>query len=57
MVVPTTLADYCVASKPLVSQTVTDLDCYEDDYVDDDDDDNDDDDCCDNEEDSGNSDS
>lgn len=59
IVVPTTLADYCVSAKPSTSDSVTDFDFYDDDYVEDDDDDDDDDDCCYNneEEDSGNSDS
>lgn len=59
VVVPTTLADYCVSAKPSTSDSVTDFDFYDDDYVEDDDDDDDDDDCCYNneEEDSGNSDS
>lgn len=57
VVVPATLADYCIASKPVLSQAAADLDFYDDDFVDEDDDDDDDNDCCDNAEDSGNSDS
>lgn len=59
IIVPTTLADYCVSAKPSTSDSVTDFDFYDDDYVEDDDDDDDADDCCYNneEEDSGNSDS
>lgn len=56
VVVPTTLSEYCISSKPSTSDFVTDVDYYDDDYVGDDDDG---DDCCyyDEEDDSGNSDS
>ena len=57
--VPTSLQEYCAATKPPRPQeNVADLDFYDDDYLDDDDDDdeNDDDGICDNDEDSGNSD-
>lgn len=57
VVVPATLADYCIASKPTLSEAAADLDFYDDDFVDEDDDDDDDNDCCNNAEDSGNSDS
>ena len=52
--VPTTLSEYCIASKPRPSESITDIDYYDDDYMDDNDmDDDDDDDCYDDEGDSG----
>jgi len=56
--VPTSLKEYCVATKPPRPQeSVADLDFYDDDYLDDDDDDDDNDEnVYDNDEDSGNSD-
>jgi len=57
--VPTSLKEYCIATKPPRPQdSVADLDFYDDDYLDDDDDEdeNDDDGVYDNDEDSGNSD-
>jgi len=57
--VPTSLKEYCIATKPPRAQENTvDLDFYDDDYMEDDDEDNDDNDgMYGNEEDSGNSDS
>lgn len=57
--VPTSLKEYCIATKPPRPQeNVADLDFYDDDYLDDDEDDDDDenDGIYDNDEDSGNSD-
>lgn len=56
--VPTTLQEYCVTSRPEPPpENLTDLDFYDDDYVEEDDDENNEDCVCDNAEDSGNSDS
>jgi len=57
VIVPTTLAEYCITAKPKASDSNMDMtDFYDDDYMDDDDDEDDDEDCCydDDDDDSGN---
>ena len=41
VVVPTTLQEYCVSSKPRTDHSAVDIDFYDDDYVEDNDEDDD----------------